>query len=461
MRSFEPNLIEFEKWINRLPIDVENFTSDLENLKKEFTITKSTKKIIDGNGINGEWLFDLNFSLIDNSIAYRDINFSDFTQKGYLVAFCPELENFLTVILWMPESSKNKDKLNIYHELNNRKNKDEYLCVSGNYRLGGKLGKLTQQTFAKITNLGAFRGKLAFCQSDKYSDWKTNPSINRSGENFAAHSSPAFMAPYKHLKKDFSNVMEDKCTYFSGLFKINSIDENNLDILFICNISDENNFFYKNHVSNILISNEQRNKLNEKYKNNIILGLFSEQIFRINNQFIRSFTLENFNVLDSAEDVLFQLLSQKLYYNYLLNVEKSKSTNFNMDTLLVCNIESFEKECKRIALLMAKDRMINMLPKISIDYFIQLYLDPFFIRFDKNIYYVPRLVSQIQKKDFKNFIQFLDSLENNNLDELVALSKGTNFDVILDNLKFLNLYNYYSKRTLIKMISGRMELWRL
>ncbi|MDD4110380.1 MAG: hypothetical protein PHS54_02375 [Clostridia bacterium] len=450
--------IDSDRWVKRKEDDLLNFKFDVSSVSSHFS-TCGSSDFIDKRGVVGEELFHLSFSLKGALSAQRILKFSDAKMyKSQLISYCPELEYFITLNLWVPENDLERHEK--FREIENALSKNDYnslIELSGNYRLGGK-DILDSQNFALAV---LFRGDIQLKQTSdsKLSSWEYAPSLKRSGEIsvFAAYSSPIFLAS---IKSDEKAVGEEKLDLFTGIFKINRVYDSKIDCQVLCCNPNRDSFFWKTNVNDVNFYDSDSTKLNllnydtKKY----YVGLFGEKIFRKNSFYQREICLISSENIEFPEDILAHLLSEKLYYNYLINIGLFRAKAItNSKILKVCSLIQLNSTAQKFAKAIYRD--LNFEIRFDINNMIKLYLSPFFEVVGEDIYYKPGVLQKLKSVEFIKFIKYMQALDIKDVNMAFAISKEINFNKFLDNFEFVKIYTYYSKRTLIEILLKNKGEW--
>ena len=423
---YTPQEIDVEKWLKREEIDTINFSKDVSHF-------------MDKRGVIGELLFELTLDNQSSNISHRSVSVitGDRVAKGMFHALCPELETFITLTNWMGSSSERKiERVKYFQELKKFivENKLNKVCeIRGNYRI--KNGE-----FATITLSWA---SLEIREREKmFYEWERVPFIKRSAENFAYFTSPIFMSS---IPSNEENVSEDKVSYFSLLFKVNSI-QNNIVRLTIPHCTSPN----MKETDVIVYDSKLLDNL-KKQINRYFIGLFEDKVYRKKKCFQREFVLLNTSQELDGNDIAGHFITQRLYYNYLKDRQ-----------LYLCTKEEFQKRCNIVFYHVKKsyDQEVTM----PYEFFSKSYLEAYFIEIEDKIFYRPFIFKNLDKDSYIEFIQYLKDKKEKSKEltnQLKMMKLHKKYYKFESYLEFLNHYNFYSKRTLIDLINKWVEKWKV
>lgn len=421
--SYEPEIINGELWEKRIKEDSENYLKKISNFS-------------DKRGIKGDELFNLTLDYRGARIAFRSVltPSGDIT-KGLFQALCPELESFVTVCEWLGSSeSRNQKKLLEYQNIKKylEENDSSKLCeLKGNYRLALNDYSRIITFYASINIIDKF---------SNFYEWERVPFLKRSSEIFDFYYSPIFMSS---MKSNDKLISEEKFSFFTLIFKpIFIMNEFAKFEIFSCTNSS------KKEVSCYIMNKELVKKL-ENDIGKIFLGLFADKIYK-KNGYQRELVLFNSSLELDGNEIAGHFVSQKMYYNYLLD-----------RNLFICSNENFEEYCRKTFFFIKK--YYNKEVTINLDYFIKLYLSKFFVLIENSWYYKPYIFDELNTEEFIEFLQiinFSDKIKNPS--KMIQIMKfNKKYSKFKKYLSFLNEYNYFSKRILINKINKYKNRWEI
>jgi len=415
-----------KKWENRKINDYENFRKDIPN------------SLIDNRGIIGEHLFELSLdSLGSNSYMglapIRRFGVNEIEAYNFM---CPELETFVSVVLWLNycnESPRNENFGDILYDYVEKKDPNKKCVIKGNYRLRDKY-------FGDVL---PFRGNIEVRQKHHlYYEWERVPFLKRSAEICAYYPSPIFMPSFPDDTMGVSKMF-----IFTMPFKCRQIRDNSLEII-IPSCTTYHQALMNVQVANKSIVKELGNNPNEFY-----MGLFREKIVDT-GKYWRTFEL--INISDeklTGDDLLGHFISQRMYYNYLKN-----------KCLKICTSEELNDRIKLATTQIY--RTYNIEPSITFEKFKLVYLNKYFVEINDCWYYKPYIFKNLNNEQYALFLEYLDGNFSHKkcagYDVLKAFEIEKQFEKYKKYLNFLNTYNYYSKRDLINIINkGGGYKWRM
>jgi len=415
------------KWENRKINDYDNFTKDIPN------------SLIDSRGIIGEELFELSLDSLGSGF---DMGLSPIRHLGDVEIeaysfMCPELETFVSVVLWLnycnESSCKNESFGDILHDYVEKKNPDKKCVIKGNYRLRNNY-------FGDVL---PFWGDIEVRQKHHlYYEWERVPFLKRSAEVCVYYPSPIFMPSFPD---DTTGV--SKMFVFTMPFKCRQIRGNTLEIV-IPSCTTYHQSLMNVQATNKSIVEELGNNPNEFY-----MGLFREKIVD-NKGYWRSFEL--INISDeklTGDDLLGHFISQRMYYNYLKD-----------RCLEICTSEELYDRIK-LAITQIY-RTYGMESSMSFEKFRAVYLDKYFVEINDYWYYKPYIFKNLNNEQYALFLEYLGGKFSHKKytghEMLEKLELERQFSNYKKYLNFLNIYNYYSKKDLINIINkGEGYKWRI
>lgn len=424
---YKPERINQEKWNKRKEEDEINFSNEIFFLDKR--------------GVKGDNLFNLTLDNLGSEIRHRLVTVvtGQNVDKGMVIALCPELECFVTLIDWMgPGTNRKKERLAYYHKLNsfiNSKDNNKVCKIKGNYRL-------KRENYSTIT---ISWGNVEIEEKDKiFYEWERVPFLKRSAENFSYFPSPIFIPPVVSKEECIS---EERVLYFTSMFKLKLLENERAVLCFFYSTSP-----YQKETEVIIYDPKIMDQLN-KNRDSIFLGLFEDKIYRWKKDYEREFVLVSLSEKLDGNEIAGHLITQRMYYNYLKN-----------RSLKICSDEELKNKCKTLFFQIEKtyQKPVNM----PFDFFIRTYLEAYFIKVDSVWYYKPYLLKDLNKEEFSEFLEYTSAPEDNKEKVLYLLKLRKKYQKYKNYLDFINIYNFYSKRTMIDLINNYntregLSKWRI
>lgn len=417
---------------------------EIDPLKWNFRIENDQKRFLeklniqfDKRGIKGDSLFPLTLDKTNQrelkNIRSLKILSGELTNKEIFVALCPELENFVTLINWIGgQDSLNQDRIDlkkILDQILDENNKNKTCSIFGNYRL-------SSENYAVIL---PFRGEYSL--DDKIiQGWENSPYLKRTSETFLGYPSPMFSSIVNSLSLGGDSLKEKKLFCFSAIFKLNysNLEEGCIDVL-----SATSSRFGRINVK--LNLTQQKLDLISKNRDNLFLGLFANVIDSDKKWEISLIDLSN-SCLNS-EEIINNLISTRLYYNYLTS-----------NSLYVCTITDLKKRLDKISFQVSKN--INVQKEdINFDIFYNKYLKNFFYLSQNNVYYIPCFLKEGNLKEIIGHFENIVLLEKEgktylDLSLKLGIENMKKFEKEVRQIKFVKWYNTFSKRGIIDMVQN-------
>lgn len=421
-------------WIEKIrKSEINVDTKNIKNtfIKKLFIHQEKLNKIInetgfiypDSFGISGDNLFPITIDIINRERMPGDWKWVGHGKAICVVYYgiCPELENFVSIILWSHESSRpeymstaKKAYRNIEMLIKNDPYHQKVLSFSGNYRLN------------LPNEIRPFRSKINSIPKPKaVYDWLYVPYLKEVGETFLSHKSPLnftrvfLREPNNTLTPKYINF---KTTMGKFLEKRKSIAK--FRLIFV---SEKN--FYRSHE--IKLHHSIIYKINKLEKGDLVALLVGEIINSKPEMFL--IDIEKVKSLDVfSHIILFKL------YNIFLEKERLLLMSWNEFIKLYRNcIKITRKFCGEL------DPSIGF----NIDLFFKFHLEPFVQKIDKNIYYIPAILNKLKIEDIKLFDEKLRDKQKTLFDKPIVFDKKGN--IRRDVYELQKRYNLL--RLLVKM----------
>jgi len=399
---------------SNLSLKLQNkFLMELVNdLKRIQQITKKYGYDIDKNNlVSGDELFAVTINLWNYEEVPGEKVFvgKDSNLRFHYFGLCPELENFVSLILW-PETSKHSEKTleEIWDIIKNKKQKKKtkMLQLKGNYRI-------------RFPNeLHPFRAhEIKSSENEKIFNWIYVPWLKETGDTIFLHKSPT------NFKKIYYNFDDVKYAYVNakvGVGTIKEIDYNNYELkikLPYLNSKKPGKYF---------ITKLHRNakfKLDILKKDDLITFLIFEVIGKNYKRNYAIYDIEKINFYE----VVGHLLSFLLHQKYL-----------KCEGLYLMDLFEFKKLCQEAINIVVKfgsksNNDINT-KLLKEELLFMSYLNPFFGIVDDKIYYVPGVL--LSHEDYKNKLPIIDKFLKKFPDD------NKNNKVVIE---LLNLFQTYDK----------------
>jgi len=427
-------LVDKFKYNQRMENDVHNFLNAIKNYTNSnlrYILQGPDKKRDENDRLHGFKLFPLNILITKGKTRDKSLKAPTSPENLYkntFIGFCLELETIVSLVMWLGSENKYTDKhieLSQDIEKNIINSVPTYLSISGNYLLG--------DGHNNYSHILVYRSTYEFFEKDEFfSNWGYMPFLKRSSETIIAYFSPRF-SPIV-----FENNIDAYENYFVAVIKyVSNVNKNSFKLNIL------NHFFSNGQIDqelDVFIYNPELITNLQKYSfdtDTYLLGLFKDKVYTIDNKNYRhEIILDDILIDTTAEDILYHKLMQRIYYNYLV------TTN-----LYICNINKLEEIYNKECYLLSK---IKVFVNCNFNLFFKLYLQKYLIMIDNNIYYRPHLLNSYNKDKLRviydSYLIESKSMEPpDNLNEMQ----------IVFNLVFLNIYNQYSKQTLI----NRIKMW--
>ena len=428
----------------KLPkIEKESNTGTSNEIKNEFKSVTNEKNgflheiqhLVDKHGIQGREIFDLTLDNQNSKASNRLVSLKDGDRaaKGMFHALCPELESFITVTNWMgPVNEKKSHRIEAQRKFMRyiqEGKKDEVCKIKGNFRI-------KNPDFSTVL---LYRAETEVVQRDSdFYDWERVPFLKRSAEVFDCVTPYGFMST---IKSSGYEVVEERVVYFTSLFKLKNVTNN------IANITVLSSNMHEDREAKVLVHDPQILSSLKKDADSVFEGLFIDKLSK-KQENSRAFELLDVSDKMYGNDISAHIISQKLYYNYLKDMN-----------LHVTSKKSFSYICNKV--FKDVENMYNeKVDILSFDLFWKLFLERYFVEYNDQIYYKPFVIKGIPSDKMGEFSYYLytDKSELNN-DLLKARTLHQKYWEYEKRIDFLNKYNRHSKINLIAYVNLRPKKW--
>jgi len=407
-----------------------------------YFIKEIPNSLIDNVGIVGEELFELSLDSLGSGfdMGLAPIKGVGINEIEAYNLMCPELETFVSVVLWLKydneSACKNENFGDILYEYIEKKDVNKKCVIKGNYRL-------RNEHFGDVL---PFHGSIEIRKKhNSYYEWERAPFLKRSAEVCTYYTSPLFMSSFPD---DTTGV--SKISVFTMPFKCRQTRGNYLEIV-VPSCTTYSKALLNVAVSNQNITTKLDNHLDEYY-----MGLFREKVMNDNGRYWRIFELINISDTGlTVNDFLGHFISQRMYYAYLKN-----------NHLKICTSKELEKYIKFATLQIYKNYDVEPNHFFDFEIFKLVYLNKYFVEINDCWYYKPYIFKNLNNEQYALFLKYLDGNFSHKkcagYDVLKAFEIEKQFEKYKKYLNFLNTYNYYSKRDLINIINkGGGYKWRM
>jgi hypothetical protein len=407
-----------------------------------YFIKEISNSLIDNVGIIGEELFELSLDSLGSSFdmglaPIRGFGVNEIEAYNFM---CPELETFVSVVLWLNydnESStcKNENFGEILYDYIEKKDVNKKCVIKGNYRLRNE----------HFSDVLPFHGSIEIRKKhDSYYEWERAPFLKRSAEVCTYDTSSLFMSSFPD---DTTGV--SKISIFTMPFKCRQIKNNSLEIIIPSCTT------YHQALMNVQVANKSTVKELDNNPNEFHMGLFREKIVDTKGYW-RIFELINISDAElTSNDLLGHFISQRMYYIYLKN-----------NHLKICTSKELEKYIKVATHQIYKNYDVEPNHFFDFEIFKLVYLNKYFVEINDCWYYKPYIFKNLNNEQYALFLEYLEGKfsykEYTGYDMLEKLEMEKRFNKYSKYLNFLNIYNQYSKRDLINIINkGGGYKWRI
>lgn len=414
---FKPNLFIWE---------LINDQSKINETRENFIIHPNAL------GIPGTDLFPITIDVINREEMPGGWKWHGYNEALCVVYYgiCPELENFVSLILW-PHESANPEYINasrkayqkIYDLVINDPQHQKVIFLSGNYRLS--LPNEIRPYKSEISSIS--KPKAVY-------DWLYAPYLKEVSETILSHKSPlnftriflrepnnVLVTKYVNFKTTVGKFIEKRAsTAKFGLIQIKKyiicdkckssfwLEENVLDN-WLCDRC--NNKVYKTIYPKyeIKIHHSILSKFSSIEKGNLVALLIGETI----NEKPQPVLMDIEKI--KSIDVFSHIILYKLYNIFL---DKKR--------LLLMSLDEFKDLFNKYLRITANFcRGLDYSIGFGIDTFFEFHLSYFFKKIDENIFYVPSILSKPNSQDIKLFDSRLREDKENLFDtQLVFDEKG-------------------------------------
>ena len=433
--------IEQQLDTNELPYGRHFVLSLQEDLKSMNRLLSREKTYKDKNNfVSGEDLFPITMVVWnwDDKLPCDKVKPKTSTEKQlrcYYYGISPELENFVTLVLW-PEKSKHSREVlkNIWQAYETSKlsepHKKLQLCIhlEGDYRI-----KFPNELHPfRYLNLKTYLNVRVF-------DWKYVPWLKETGDTIFSHMSPT------NYRKVYLNKGGIEQAYINprvgiGIIKnlLKSTNEIKLKLPYL-NKGTKNKYL----IAKMLL----KDQLNDLKPGDIIYFVLLEVIHNKSSSIPERYIY----YIEKADfiDILAHLNAFVLYNKYI------EKYNFGLYVMSVPEFQKMYLNILRVALKYCKN--CETMGFVNWDLLFNSYLKPFFRIIKQRIYYVPQCFTNNEYLEKKIGITYdLDSLVEM-VDTLLLEIRGSRANLSFEKINFykimeeLNINNVKELRSLLEI----------
>lgn len=435
-------MVELDQYISKI-YDGEKFDLNEVAEGKKFLIKLSdglanTSQLIstkpfskDDNGLIGEGLFSITIDIINKVEMPGADKYTRGGTKLCIVYYgiCPELENFVTIVLW-PEHSKSSNDtfLKIRDIILNDRNEEKVIKFSGNYRL------------LPPNEIHPYRSTIDVCSKKKWMyDWQNAPYIKEIGNTVKI-----FKNPINYRKVFLNTITGDKFTkYINAKVSVGIIVEKGTTYIKLKTPLLSSNFgqyiilneYTPNPYYTATLNHDIDNINNIKIGDKVVFLTFETVYGKPNGTIMK---IQNISSLELFSHVLSYIL-----YNRYLAQKRLKILTEN-------GYKALFKDC--LKLINNYCDMSDANAQLYNDSLIfNSYLSPFFKIINGYVYYVPSTMMDKSDKEIvsidsilslpidvkSNPVQLMSSLGLKNIRELYPYKKYYNISDLILSLKAL------------------------
>jgi len=393
---------------NEINVDAGNMKNTF--IKKLLIHKEKLNKIIneigfiypDSFGISGDNLFPITVDIVNRERMPGDWKWTGHGKAICVVYYgiCPELENFVSLILWSHESSRpeyistaKEAYRNIEMLIKDDPHHQKVLSFSGNYRLN------------LPNEIRPFRSKINSIPKPKaIYDWLYVPYLKEVGETFLSRKSPLNFT--RVFLRGPNNTLTTK--YINFKTTIGKFLERRKSIAKFRLIFVSERGFYRSHE--IKLHHSLAYKLNKLKEGDLVALLVGELINRKPEMVLLD--IEKVKPLDVfSHIILFKL------YNIFLEKERLLLMSWNEFTELYKSCIGITKRfCGKL------DPSVGF----DTDLFFKFYLEPAIQKIDKNVYYIPTILNKLKIEDIKLFDERLKDKQKTLFDKPIVFDKKGN-----------------------------------
>lgn len=330
-----------------------------------------------GGSISGDFLpLTVNILNIDESPA-KQVYFGDSVWIVVYYGISPELENFVTVVLWPSRSQTSK--ATYQQVLNTISTQNHVVTFQGNYSLTPP-NEIHPSWADKIDTVE---------QESSFYEWKFYPFIKVVGDDLLSHGSPVnyrrvFLRSNRNeIEEEYINVKS-----ITGLI----LDKRSDQVLIkVPHLAKEGRrpFWFSIYDINI----NRQLEIGRLYYFLVLQTPLTEKSV----------------IIDTREagphDFIAHILSYQLYRRYL------ESSSLYVDTYE--EYLNLFKEVEKITFAVLR-RNFGYDSRILSSQFILQYLQPFFKNIEEALYYVPKIISNLSDSEVEDFDKLLNSITSYN-----------------------------------------------
>lgn len=361
---YEGTWIDFNE-LERGRIFIKKLRSDIEDFDN---IIKKYNFNLDANGkLSGHSLFPITIEVLNREEAPgRDDVYAGGDYKILVVYYgiCPELENFVSIILWPEQSRSSKEAYRLIYDLIKTDDKREKVFEFKNkyqIKLPNKIHPFWDREMGSIN-----KHKFVY-------DWRYAPYIKEIGDSIHRFKSPLnFQKVYLDAAKNIKRYVNIKTTI--GLVIKKQKNEIRIKLPFTGNVRKTYNAKIGVSVSGQLLK-----------KHELFHFLIFEEVDDSPTPIIHEVAEAN------TLDCMGHLLSYRLYQNHLEN-----------QRLYVASREEFSslfKECLNVVKRFTKGRLDSNYHFYKEELVFEAYLSPFFRWICDELYYIPYIIKNCSDEE--------------------------------------------------------------